>query len=170
MLVIPATYLAARARYSVGAALAATALVTTTAPLIIYSVNARGYTLLCLAFLLSIAIGAYALRTGNVVAWAAYVVVNVMGFFAIPIMLYPFGATTLWLAVSARRSRDLVAIALAGMGTLLLTADCYAGVIYDVQSLVGAERELPGIALWNSCILGRYTRTGPSPNGGTLPS
>jgi hypothetical protein len=132
---IPALYWCARCQYSVNAALVSTALATASSPLVIYSVNARGYALVFLAFLLCVPIGAYALRRANVVAWCAFGLIGAVGFFAIPIMLYPFGATVLWLGASAwleetdpGRRRALVSLALASVGTFILVADCYAPV------------------------------------------
>jgi hypothetical protein len=142
---IPAAYLCARAQYSVNAALIGTALVTASAPLITYSVNGRGYTLVCLTFLLSIAIGAYALRHGNIVAWCAFAIVNAIGFFAIPVMFFPFGGTMLWLAASAgleERGADrrmaLIMLVAAGIGTLVLALDFYipVGVSRGYRQLV----------------------------------
>jgi hypothetical protein len=132
---IPATYLFARAQFSVAAALVGTAFVTASSPLIVYSVNARGYSMVCLAFVLSVAIGAYAVRRSNAAAWCAFAVVSAAGFFAVPVMLYPFGATVLWLAVCSwldetgpRRRDTILSIAAATIGTLILVADCYAPV------------------------------------------
>lgn len=133
--IIPAAYWCARAQFSTNAALIGSALVTASAPLVTYSVNGRGYTLLYLAFLLSVPIGAYALRHRNIVAWCAFAIVSAIGFFAIPVMLYPFGATVLWFAASAcvdERGADrrtaLIMLVAAGIGTVALTLDCYAPV------------------------------------------
>jgi Dolichyl-phosphate-mannose-protein mannosyltransferase len=135
VVLIPAAYWCARAQYSVNAALIGTTLVTASAPLITYSVNGRGYTLLCLTFLLSVAIAGYALRRRNIAAWCAFAVVNAIGFFAIPIMFFPFGGTMIWLAASAgldERGADrrmaLIMLAAAGIGTLVLTLDFYIPV------------------------------------------
>ncbi|HZS61639.1 MAG TPA: glycosyltransferase family 39 protein [Gemmatimonadaceae bacterium] len=126
---IPAGYAFARAQFSTAAALVTAALLTASAPLIVYSVNGRGYTLLCLAFLLSVPIGAYALRTNNVAAWIALAVTNALGFFAVPVMVYPFGATMIWFFIAAWRRREImISIAVTSIATLVLVADLYAPV------------------------------------------
>lgn len=99
--IVPLTYLLARVLYGTTAALLASALVACSPILILYSVNARGYTLVVAAFLASAALGAYALRRRSRPAWIGFAVVSALGCYAIPIMLYPLGATVLWLALSA---------------------------------------------------------------------
>ncbi len=129
--IIPAGYAFARAQYSTGAALVSAALLTASSPLIVYSVNARGYTLLCLAFLLSVPIGTYAVRTNNVAAWGALAVTSALGFLAVPVMVYPFGATMIWLLLSGRRAA-MVSIAATSIATVVLVADLYAPVAINL--------------------------------------
>jgi hypothetical protein len=100
LLLVPATYAAARSLFRGGAMLAA-GLVAASAILIDYSTNARGYTILCLFFILLIAIVAYAARHDNWGAWLLAGIVSAVGFYTIPIMLYPFGGILTWLVLSA---------------------------------------------------------------------
>jgi hypothetical protein len=137
--IIPAGYAFARAQFSTGAALASAALLTASSPLIVYSVDGRGYSLLCLAFLLSVPIGTYAVRTNNVAAWGAFAVTSALGFFAVPVMVYPFGATVIWLFIAARldvpaprRREAMLSVAAASIATAVLVADVYAPVAINL--------------------------------------
>ncbi len=143
---IPAGYAFARAQFSTGAALITAALLTASAPLIVYSVDGRGYTLLCLFFLLSVPIGAYALRTNNVAAWVALAVTNALGFFAVPVMVYPFGATMIWFFLAAWPRREIMlSIAATSLATLVLVADLYAPVAIHLgyRSVIHNNAVLP---------------------------
>ena len=59
ILLIPVTYCAGRVLYGKHSALIAAALVTAASPLVSYSVNARGYILVCVFFLLLLIAGRY---------------------------------------------------------------------------------------------------------------
>jgi hypothetical protein len=142
ILLVPATYLAGRLLYGRAAALLAAGLVAASSVLVEYSTNARGYTLVALAFALLLALGARLPATPAPPAWAAFAVVGALGLFAIPTFLYALGAAGVWLAVSTAlerpdllRRRFLPAVA----GCAALTALLYAPVIAvsGIGSLVG---------------------------------
>jgi len=109
VLLVPATYFAGRSLYGTATALGietaygretgllAAALVAASSPLIEYSANARGYSLFCLEFMLLIPIAAYAFRKDNFFAWTLVAGLAALGFYTMPIMLYPFGGVVLWL-------------------------------------------------------------------------
>jgi len=133
---VPATYFASRSLYQKTSALLAPALVAAASPLIEYSTNARGYVLLCFECLLLISIGAYAVRQCNFAAWGLFATVSAIGFYTMPIMLYPFGGIVAWLVLSIlfdqdkARSRAIVplavAVVLAGIASLELYAPVFA--------------------------------------------
>jgi hypothetical protein len=97
---VPATYAAARSLYRNSGALLAAALVASSSILIEYSTNARGYGIVCLLFMMMIPASAYALRHRNWAAWLLLAAVSALGFYTIPIMLYPFGGVVVWLLIS----------------------------------------------------------------------
>jgi 4-amino-4-deoxy-L-arabinose transferase-like glycosyltransferase len=97
---VSATYAAARSLYRGNGALLAAALVASSSILIEYSTNARGYCMVCLLFMMLISIAAYALGHRNWAAWLLLAVVSALGFYTIPIMLYPFGGVVVWLLLS----------------------------------------------------------------------
>jgi hypothetical protein len=102
ILVIPATYWAARTVYDKHSALIAAALVTAPTPLIQFSADGRGYTMVCVFSLLLIVASRYLLEHPSAPAWALWAIVAALGFYAIPIMLYPAGTAAVWLIVSSR--------------------------------------------------------------------
>ena len=133
---MPATYIAARSLYRSGGALLAAGLVASSSVLIEYSTNARGYVMVCVAFMLVIPLAAYALRNWNWAAWLCFAVVAALGFYAIPIMLYPFGGVIVWLVLSASigetpvQFRDaIIAILFSACVTMLLTFELYSPVL-----------------------------------------
>jgi hypothetical protein len=97
---VPATYATSRSLYRNSGALLAAALVASSSMLIEYSTNARGYEIVCLLFMLMIPAAAYALRCSNWAAWLLLAIVSALGFYTIPIMLYPFGGLVVWLLLS----------------------------------------------------------------------
>ena len=98
---VPATYVAARSLYRSEGALLAAGLVASSSILIEFSTNARGYGLVCLVSTLLISVAAYALGGENWAAWFVVAGLSTIGFYTIPIMLYPFGGIVVWLLLSA---------------------------------------------------------------------
>ncbi|HEU4993772.1 MAG TPA: hypothetical protein VFT29_03100, partial [Gemmatimonadaceae bacterium] len=91
------------------------------------SVMARGYSMMTLAFLLLLIVGARLQEHESVEGWILFAIVAALGLWTIPVMLFPLGTAALWLAGSsaARRRwtevRNLgLALVLAGAVTALL--------------------------------------------------
>lgn len=101
VLMVPAAYLLGKMAYGRVTGLLAAALVASASFLIEYSTDARGYTLVNLITLLIYALGIYLKDHRNTAAWAGFVLLATLGFYTLPIMLYPFGAIMLWLLLSA---------------------------------------------------------------------
>lgn len=101
VLLAPVSYLVIRTFYNKHAALLTTSLVASSSALIGYSTNARGYTLICLFFLLLLLLGTYLKQCRNSVAWLLFSITSALGFYTIPIMLYPFGIVITWLLLSS---------------------------------------------------------------------
>jgi hypothetical protein len=153
VLLIPAVYLAGRALVGRSAALIAAALCAVSAPLILYSVNARGYSLVVLAFVALLIIAARlreAARGGEswraqLPLWAAFVIVGALGMWAIPVMLYPLAIVGVWLLLGfavdlrgAERLRAVGALLLAGGLMIGMTLLLYAPVLqtWGIESLI----------------------------------
>ena len=129
---IPAAYFAARRIFDPNQSLAGAALVALTPWFIGYSANGRGYTLIMLFSLLLFNLGALLLREQDRTALAAYAITAALGFYTIPIFLYPMAGVSLWVLsnylIEDQPNKDkssriwtfLTTCALAGLLTLLL--------------------------------------------------
>jgi hypothetical protein len=65
--------------------------------LIDYSTNARGYTLVALFTLLILTLGTIVRKQKNNLAWMLISLFSALGFYTIPVMLFPFGILFVWL-------------------------------------------------------------------------
>ncbi len=99
---VPATYLLARRFFGSWAGLLAAALVACAPPLVDYSANARGYTMVCLAFVWSLTLAARLLAEDRRRDWIVFAAVSAAGLYTIPTMIYAFGGVALWLLLSIR--------------------------------------------------------------------
>jgi 4-amino-4-deoxy-L-arabinose transferase-like glycosyltransferase len=138
LFLVPATYLAARLLYNKDAAILAAALVAVSSAIVEFSTNARGYSMICLFFMLILALGAHLRRSGGAAGWVLFTLITALGFYTIPIMLYPFGITAMWLFLSALVKdvdgpawpfiRNLVLSTIgAGILTLILYSPVFVG-------------------------------------------
>jgi 4-amino-4-deoxy-L-arabinose transferase-like glycosyltransferase len=148
VLIVPATYAVARAMYGARAAILAAAIVASSGILTLYSTNARGYSLVVLAFLLLVLVAIRIQKGGPASHWITFALVAALGLWTIPVMLYPLGTVCLWLALWAlveNKSAELrrLAIALAITGGLTLLA--YAPVISreGIAALIGNKFVTP---------------------------
>src|SRR5687768_6178734 len=96
VLLIPATFFAGRALYSTAAGLFGAALVAASSSLILYSTNARGYTLIALATVVCLLCLQRGLETGSWKPWLTFSFVAAAGASVNPSMLYPVGGMVLW--------------------------------------------------------------------------
>ncbi|HEX8230253.1 MAG TPA: glycosyltransferase family 39 protein [Chloroflexia bacterium] len=134
--VIPATYVLVRGLYGRHAALLAAGLVAASSPLVEYSTNARGYTLVTLFFLLLFTLALYLKRSNNLFGWLIFAIISALGFYTVPVMLYPFGIVVVWLVLSivvrdspVRRDLLLRHGAISLLWTALLTLLLYLPVL-----------------------------------------
>lgn len=119
-------------------AILAAGLIASSSILVEYSTNARGYSILCLLFVLLIPLAAYAVRNQNWAAWIFLAIFAALGFYTIPIMLYPFGGICLWLVLSAAYTPDadarpafrsaMMGLSLAVVLTVIITIELYSPV------------------------------------------
>jgi 4-amino-4-deoxy-L-arabinose transferase-like glycosyltransferase len=100
VLLIAAVYGLARSLYGRSSAILAAGLVAAAPLMIGYSTNARGYSILGLVTVLVFWIGNYLKTHANTAAWAGLSLLAALGFFTVPIMLYPFGILFTWLGLS----------------------------------------------------------------------
>jgi 4-amino-4-deoxy-L-arabinose transferase-like glycosyltransferase len=127
VLLIPASFWLVRRLFDGRTALVAAGLVAVSPPLIGYSANARGYTWLTLLFVLGFTLATRLRERPSLTGWTLWVVVFSLGFFTIPVMLYGYSVTAMWLLLSApaERRKSLVrelfaaSIVVGGLAVLL---------------------------------------------------
>ncbi|MEP6994681.1 MAG: glycosyltransferase family 39 protein [Acidobacteriota bacterium] len=100
---VPGIYFWIRRLFHERAALLAAAFVAVSDPLVSYSTNARGYTILGLCFVAAFTLAARLLRRDRPRDWIAFVAISAAGFYTIPTMIYGFGTIVLWLGVEILR-------------------------------------------------------------------
>ena len=127
-----ATYVMVRLLYDGRAALMASALIATSGTLVMYSANARGYTIVALAFTLLVIQTVRLMRGAPPREWIAFAVIATLGLWAIPVMLYPLGAVVAWYILNALvdgRTQELRRLWIALGIIAIATAALYAPVI-----------------------------------------
>ncbi|HET9911600.1 MAG TPA: glycosyltransferase family 39 protein [Anaerolineales bacterium] len=149
-LTAPMMYLAARRFFSRPQALGTAALMAVTPVLIDYSVNGRGYTMLFLFALLLTNFAATLVTRQSKPALIAYGLTATLGFYTIPIFLYPMAGVSLWVVLTylvdkdpwRERLRRLAIFLGVCILTGLLTLILYSPVIIfgsGLSSLIGNE-------------------------------
>ena len=98
--VIPATYVLGSKLYRREVGLLAAAIVAASAPLVEYSTNARGYSLVTLCFLLLWIVAATLVERPRTLLWLLFALIGAIGFYTIPTMLYGFAVVVVWLALT----------------------------------------------------------------------
>jgi hypothetical protein len=135
VLTIPAVYLAGKTLYGKNAAILAAALTAMTPMLMDYSDNARGYTLVCLFSCLVLWIASSLRKQASFTSWALLAVFSSLGFYTLPIMVYPVCAVFLWLLLSwifkdtFDQKNFLTGFILTSLFTILLTLLLYSPIL-----------------------------------------
>jgi len=150
ILMIPAMYITARRFFAQYQALVAAGLVAVIPLFINYSVNGRGYTMLVLFALLQANFAGILVVRRSKPALIAFTLTAALGFYTIPIFLYPMAGISLWVVLTylftkeprpeklRRLGEFLGACLLAGLLTLVL----YSPVILfgsGLSSILGNE-------------------------------
>lgn len=130
ILILPAVYLLARRLADREASLTALALASAWPALVLYSTNARGYSIIALAFVGLLLLGERVIEEASPWTWLWIGVVIAVGAYTAPVMLYPAGSALMWIGAETWRRRGwsalrrtgrhaLAAIVLAGIGVAL---------------------------------------------------
>ncbi len=169
--IVPLTYLVGRRFADERTALLAAALTVGATPLVLFSTNARGYSLVGGLFLVLLLI-ADSLRTRvSVARWAAFAMVAAIGVYTIPVMLYPLGVAGVWLALVAwleppiARVRFTAQLVLASAAAAIMAGLLYLPIIRSagVGALTGNKFVTP--VPWRE-----FVASVPLNVGGTLAS
>lgn len=132
---IPLTFSVGRRLFAAPAAYIGTALVSASGVLALYSTNARGYTMICVATLILADLLLRLRDRPSMMLWMATVVVTALGMWTVPVMLFPAGGLALWFALSAllddtsERRTDLLRLGLAVVSTAIVTTLLYSPII-----------------------------------------
>lgn len=97
ILIIPAAYHLGKSIYDRYTGLFASILIAWWPVQIAYSTNARGYSLVALLTLVVLWLGIVVSRERNFIGWVLIVLLSALGFYTIPVMLFPFGVLFVWL-------------------------------------------------------------------------
>ena len=133
---LPAMFFLGWKAINIRVGLWAAALVAASSGLVEYSVNARGYSMVCLATVLLLATTKEInLKDHSIVAWTVFVLASVAGLFTVPVMIFPLLTVTTWIILGAdlpsqtprfRIVKKLILVGvIIGLGTVL----CYTPVI-----------------------------------------
>ena len=107
--------------YGRGVAVLSAAFVATSPVLIEYSTNARGYALVTLLGVLAFGVADDLLRQQTIRGWATLAILGVLGFYTVPVMLLPWCALSIWIAVNLYRRGDGVLAWIRRLGPLAAT-------------------------------------------------
>ncbi len=103
-LLLPALWCFAHREYGATAAAFATVFVGTSAFLVHYATNARGYTLMLLFFAAALLCGQRLVQAPRRTAlWAAWAAAVALGLYTVPLMVYPATATGAWMLLARWR-------------------------------------------------------------------
>ena len=140
---IPATYQMVRRLADPRAAVLAAALVAASEPLVSFSVNGRGYSLLCLVTVLLVTTAGRIRDGGNPADWVAFAVLPAFGYFTIPVMLYPHCGVTLWLLIGRATGRTrgprFDRLVIAVLSSFVLTAILYVPTLVQGGSRIRGD-------------------------------
>lgn len=174
VLLIPLGYSLARRLYGQPAGLLAAGLIAGAPVLAGYSTIARGYSLFMLFSLLVFWLAAALLRRRNLAGWLLLALCAGLGFWTVPMMLYPFGGACAWIGLSAFLDREaahayrgawrlLGHLAAAGVLSGLLALLLYAPVLLKSgpDALFGNQFVAPlsGTAFWPTLLQSRLPET-----------
>jgi len=138
VLLVPASYWLASRLYDRWTALGTAFLVAWFPPLVAYSNDARGYTMVALFALITLALGDHVRKEKNLFFWGLISLFSALGLYTIPTMLYPFGVLFAWLFLENqvsgpgpyRTKKEFFMYWLAaGLGAAVLTAIFYTPIL-----------------------------------------
>jgi hypothetical protein len=102
ILIIPAAYHLGKSIYDRYTGLFASILIAWWPVQIVYSTNARGYSLVALLTMVTLWLGIVVRRERNLAGWVLIVLLSALGFYTVPVMLFPFGVLFVWLFMENR--------------------------------------------------------------------
>lgn len=152
--ILPLTWAVGRRLAGRSTALLGTALAAGSTSLVLYSVNARGHTIVGAIALVLVLIADHLRTRPSWPLWLAYGIVGALGLYTVPVAIYPLGAVSLWLALDAVRRagprpraivRGLAPLAAASALVVVLAAMLYAPILQSsgLRALTSNKLALP---------------------------
>ena len=171
VLCVPAAYFTARRFFTPNQALGASAILAVYPAIILFTANGRGYMLVMLLSLILANIAGLLVTQQNRTALIAYAIIGALGFYTIPIFLYPMAGISLWVAAThlinhesrPAKLRTLTAFLGACILSGLMTLMLYSPVIIfgtGFDSIFNNEIVTPRTWLYfTESLVPRITRT-----------
>lgn len=131
---IPMTFAVGRRAFGLPAAYIGAGIVAASGGLVLYSTNARGYTIVSLATLVLWWLLLRLRERQSSMLWVLTVLLTALGIWTIPVMLFPAGGLCLWFVLSALRddtsskAADLAAVLAATVATGVVASVLYAPI------------------------------------------
>jgi uncharacterized membrane protein (UPF0136 family) len=139
LILIVCVFVLGRSLYNSKVGLAAAVIVSFLPTMVIRSVSARGYILVTLMTLMGFLSADYVIRKRNIFAWLFLIITCVIGFYSIPVMLFPCGLIFAWLllaGLSKEISKEYLHLlnwikylVVAGVAILILTLIFYSPIL-----------------------------------------
>ena len=104
--IVPLTWAVGRRFASPAVGLLGAALTAGSTSLILYSTNARGYSLVVALFLVLLLLADRLRQSSRLTDWATFALLGAFGVYTIPVMLYPLGIVATWLLLAALRAPE----------------------------------------------------------------
>ena len=153
-LLLPALWWFARREYGPTAAAFTTALAASTPYFVEFATNARGYTLLLLLFVAALLCGqSLVRRPERTTLWTVWAATIGLGFFTVPLMVFPAATTAIWMTLARwrRQGREGLASFAFQIAAWSAAALAFAGVLYApilaTQGIAGMQAALSGFGL-----------------------
>lgn len=145
VVIVPLVWAVGRRVASPAVGLLGAALAAGSTTLILYSTNARGYSMVVALFLMLLLVADRLRESGRLVQWGTFALLGALGLYTIPIMLYPLGVVCTWLLLaaartgSAERHRLVVGVVLGGVAAGVIALLLYLPIVQSagLGALVG---------------------------------
>ncbi|MDH5513914.1 MAG: glycosyltransferase family 39 protein [Gammaproteobacteria bacterium] len=131
-LLIPVVFWLAKRLFDTETALITSGLMAVIPPMLEFSGDARGYTLVTLFLLIAFVMATYLQEKFSYLLWSIFIVSISLGIFTIPIAVYGAFMISAWLLLGARKCRLgnlLKELAVASMAVMLISAVLYSPII-----------------------------------------
>lgn len=156
---VVATYGMTRIFFNKHAALITAALIASSNRFIVFSTNARGYTMIYLIFIVLFILATYFFKKNKTSGTLFFIILSALGFYTIPAMLYPFGIVVMWIFLTALVQPDktiqkfaLNELALSLVLVISITFFLYIPVIIANDLLSIMTNPSVGAKTWSAFI------------------